>query len=184
MIKKFIFIVLIVVFGCSKETQLGKEFQCKSSKLDNLEEVKDLRNRFSVTLPKTWKTNLYEDALQSSIFSADTTKQLTETFLIDVSFIKNELQFNDLFKLKLEQENLKNKLIQTKSRQLNILEKPSYLVISKGKKSSFIYQQLQAYIKIDTKFFILAKAEVYGDALIEERLCKAISLIERIKINQ
>jgi hypothetical protein len=29
---------------------------------------------------------------------------------------------------------------------------------------------------------MLVKAEIYGDSLVEERLCKAITLIDKIKI--
>ncbi|PWG04433.1 hypothetical protein [Polaribacter aquimarinus] len=167
-----------------KQSELGKELQCKSFNFDNLELVKDVENKFSIAIPKNWKTNLYQDNLQSSIFFADTTKQLTATFLVDVSFIKNNLEINDLFKLKIEQENLKKKLIQINSKELIFLEKPTYILISKGIKSDYLYQKLQAFIKIDKNHFILAKAEVYGDSLTQNRLCKAISLIEKIKIIQ
>lgn len=182
MAKKYLLFYFLICLSCAKQTQLGKEFQCESSDFNSLEVVKDVRNTFSITVPKTWNTNLYEDALQSSIFSADTTKQLTETFLIDVSYIKNNIQFNDVFKLKIEQENLTNNLIQKKSKEIKIIEKPAYMVVSKGKKSSFLYKKLQAFIKIDQNHFILAKVEIYGDSLAENRLCSAISLIEKIKI--
>lgn len=184
MIKKYFLICFLICVSCKKQTQLSKEFHCKTSSLEYLETVKDVRNAFSISIPKNWNTNLYEDAIQSSIFSANTTKQLTETFLIDVSYIKNNLQFNDLFKLKIEQENLAKNLIQKNAKEIKILDKPAYIVVSKGKKSSFLYQKLQAFIKINQKHFILAKAEIYGDSLAENRLCEAISLIEKIKITQ
>ena len=183
MMKNYFLFFVLIFTSCTKQSELSKEFQCEFSNLNELEVVKDVRNTFSIAIPTNWKTNLYEDSLQSSIFSADTTKQLTETFLIDVSYIKNNILFDDLFKLKVEQENLRENLIQKKTKTLRILEKPSYLVVSKGKKSSFLYQKLQAYIKIDQQHFILAKAEVYGDSLSEYRLCKAITLIQKIKIN-
>lgn len=182
--KRYLFLLLLIFLSCKKQSELGKELQCKSFNFDNLELVKDVENKFSIAIPKNWKTNLYQDNLQSSIFFADTTKQLTATFLVDVSFIKNNLEINDLFKLKIEQENLKKKLIQINSKELIFLEKPTYILISKGIKSDHLYQKLQAFIKIDKNHFILAKAEVYGDSLTQNRLCKAISLIEKIKIIQ
>ena len=184
MIKKYFIICFLICVSCTKQTQFSEEFHCKPSSLEYLETVKDVRNAFSISIPKNWNINLYEDALQSSIFTADTTKQLTETFLIDVSYIKNNLQFDDLFKLKIEQENLNKNLIQKKAKEVTIIEKPAYLVISKGQKSSLLYQKLQAFIKINQKHFILAKVEIYGDSLVENRLCQAISLIEKIKITQ
>ena len=66
----------------------------------------DVKKTFSVAYPKNWKTNLYFDETQSSIFTADTTKQLTETVLLDITFINKEINFNDSFKLQQEQESL------------------------------------------------------------------------------
>jgi len=182
MIKKYFLICFLISVSCTKQSQFSDEFQCKSSSLEYLETVKDARNVFSIPIPKNWNINLYEDALQSSVFAADTTKQLTESILIDVSYIKNDIQFDDVFKLKIEQENLSKNLIQKKSKEITVLGKPTYFVVSKGKKSTFSYQKLQAFIKIHQKDFILAKVEIYGDSLVENRFCKAFSLIEKIKI--
>ncbi|RCS26927.1 hypothetical protein DUT90_07365 [Polaribacter sp. WD7] len=175
---------ILLFLSCVKQSELSKEFNCKPSIINDLETIYDVRNVFSITLPNTWKTNLYEDVYQSSIFSADTTKQLTETYLIDVSYIKNNIQFNDLFKLKIEQENLSKKLVQIKSKELKLIDKPSYLSLYKGKKSNVMYQKMLVYIKLNNTNFILAKAEVYGDSLVEERLCKALQIIENIKTHQ
>ena len=150
--------------------------------MGNLEIVDDVKNQFSVGLPKSWKTNLYYDAVQSSIFSADTTKQLTETVLIDVSYIKEKIDFSDAFKLKLEQENLSNKLIQTTSKEINLLQKSSYYSISRGKKGKFAYQMCNTFIKLNDENFLQIKTEVYGDSLVNERFCKAFQLINTIKI--
>ncbi|MFK8060909.1 MAG: hypothetical protein AB8B78_12565 [Polaribacter sp.] len=184
MSKKLLILICIsfLFFSCQKETELQKLFYCKISKIDNLGTVNDVKNLFSVEIPKNWNTNLYQDAIQSSIFSADTTKQLSETLLLDISYIKNEIVFNDSFKLKIEQENLSKNLIQKKSNELIINKKPSYLVLSKGKKSSLLYQKLQVFLKVNPQNFILVKTEIYGDSLVNERICKAIAFIEKIKI--
>jgi len=184
MIRKCFFGFLIVLVSCAKQSALQEEFNCSTETFNNLETVQDVHNLFSISLPKHWKTNLYEDALQSSIFSADTTKQLSETYLIDVSYVKNSINFDDLFKLKIEQNNLSKKLIQTKTKELLVMQKPSYLCVSKGKKATLIYQKLELYIKLNSTSFIQAKAEIYGDSLVNQKLCKAIQLIKQIKINQ
>ena len=66
---------------------------------------------FTVDIPKNWKTNLFYDDLQSSIYTADTSKQLTKTILLDFSFIQKKISLNEIFVLKLEQEKLLEKLI-------------------------------------------------------------------------
>ena len=169
--------------SCSHQSKVSKDFNCKASSFNNLKEVKDFKNLFSIELPRTWKTNLFYDDIQSSIYTADTTKQLTETLLLDVTFINESIKFDAAFKLKQEQENLSEKLIKIKSEEILIINKPTYYTYSKGKKGSYNYQVCHFFIKINEQNFILAKAEVYGDSLVNNRLCKAFAFIENIKIN-
>ena len=184
--KKFIqlFIIALLLFSCANSSEISENFNCKNSKLDNLEKVIDAKELFTIQFPKNWKTNLYQDEVQSSIFSADTVKQLTETVLLDVTFIKNNINFDELFLLNQEQENLAKGLIKIKSKKLTFLEKSSIYILYKGKKGKFNYQTCHTFIKVNEDNFILAKTEVYGDSLVNQRFCKAISLINSIKIHQ
>ncbi|WP_298777579.1 hypothetical protein [uncultured Polaribacter sp.] len=177
-------ITSLLFFSCSKQSEISKEFGCKTSKFKNLEIVEDFRRKFEIELPKSWKTNLYYDKLQSSIYTADTTKQLTETILLDISYINDKINFDDEFSLKQEQEHLAKGLIKTKSKQITLLKKPSMHFVYKGKKGNFKYQISNIFIKIDPQNFILAKTEIYGDSLVNEKLCNSFSLIENIKIHQ
>jgi hypothetical protein len=177
-----IVIATLLLCSCQKPSEISEIYKCGSIKVENLEELKDIKNIFTVQIPKNWKTNLYYDETQSSIYTADTTKQLTKSLLLDITLINNNISFNDIFKLKREQENLAKKLIQTASKEINLLNKPSYYMISKGEKNEYQYQLFQVFIKIDDQKFILAKAEVYGDSLVNNRMCAAVSLIEKIKI--
>ncbi|MEO9569887.1 MAG: hypothetical protein ABJH82_07410 [Polaribacter sp.] len=174
--------VLFLFFSCSKPSKIGKDFNCKTASFNNIEEIKDVKNFFSIKIPKTWKTNFYYDAVQSSIYTADTTKQLTETLLLDITSINQNLKFDIAFKLKQEQNNLSKKLIKKASKEVIIQNKPAYYTISKGKKGKFNYQVGHFFIKINEQKFILAKAEIYGDSLINKRFCNALALIEKIKI--
>ncbi|MCG1036872.1 hypothetical protein [Polaribacter sargassicola] len=176
------FVVTLFLFiSCDKPSKISKKFNCNTTKISNLEEVKDFKNLFSVEIPKNWKTNLYYDHFQSSIYTADTTQQLTETLLLDITFINKSINFDTNFKLKQEQENLSKNLIKIKSEETTFIEKPSYYTISKGKKGNYNYQVSHVYIKINEQNFILAKAEIYGDSLVSERFCNAFSMIEKIK---
>lgn len=178
----FVFSTTLLLVACKKKSVLQQNFKCKESFFSNLEEIKDSKENFSVAFPKTWKTNFYTDNLQSSIYTADTLQQLTKSILLDVSFINNDIVLNDVFKLKIEQENLNNKLIQIETKEFSLFNKPSYYVLSKGVKNNFAYQSLQIFISINLRKSMLIKTEIYGDSLTQERLCKAITLIEKIKI--
>ncbi|WP_158837615.1 hypothetical protein [Polaribacter sp. L3A8] len=179
-----ILITVLLFYSCSQQSKISKNFNCKPTSYQNLEEVKDVKNLFSIEIPETWKTNLYYDTVQSSIYTADTTKQLTESLLLDVTYIHKNINFDTSFKLKQEQENLSKRLIKVKSEETSFLEKPSYYTISKGEKGAFNYQVCLLFIKLNEQSFILAKAEVYGDSLVNTRLCNAFALIEKIKIIQ
>ncbi|PQJ81706.1 hypothetical protein [Polaribacter glomeratus] len=180
---RILFIASLLLFSCVKQSEISNDFNCEKSAYSNLENVEDIKNLFSLKLPKNWKINLYQDESQSSIFAADTTKQLTETVLIDVTFIKNKITFDDVFMLQQEQENLTKGLIKIKSKEITLLEKPSFYTIYKGKKGAFLYQTCHTFIKINAENFILAKTEIYGDSLVNERFCNSFSLIENIKIH-
>ena len=185
--KKLIFLFIgasLLFFSCYKQSEISKTFNCKSEKFKNLEEVKDFKNLFIIKLPTTWKTNLFYDEIQSSIYTADTTKQLTETLLLDITTINKNVNFDATFKLHQEQENLSKNLIKTKSEEIILLNKPSYYSVSKGKKGSFNYKVCHIFIKLNEENFILAKTEIYGDSLVDKRMCNAFALIEQIKLIQ
>ncbi|WP_139059100.1 hypothetical protein [Polaribacter reichenbachii] len=183
-IYNILFLASLLFLSCQKQSEISKNFNCETSVFNNLETVDDVKDLFSLDIPENWKTNLYQDEVQSSIFTADTTKQLTETMLLDVTFIQNKIAFNDAFILQQEQENLAKGLIKTKSKQILLLEKSSLYLYFKGKKGKFNYQVCNIFIKVNESNFVLAKAEVYGDSLVNNRFCEAFSLIENIKLKK
>lgn len=170
-------------FSCQNKSEINQEFNCKTDLFNNLEVIGDMKSLFSVEIPKNWKTNLYHDEVQSSIFTADTTKQLTETVLLDVTFIQNKINFDDEFILQQEQEHLSKNLVKIKSKAFQLLDKPSFYMLFRGKKGKFKYQVCNTFIKVNESNFILAKSEIYGDSLVNSRLCKSFTLIDKIKLN-
>lgn len=178
-----VFIASLLLYSCNKQSEISADFNCTSiSGFNDLDKVEDAKSLFAVSLPKNWKINLYQDAAQSSIFAADTTKQLTETVLLDITFVKNKINFDDFFLLNQEQENLAKGLIKTKSKKVTLLKKPSIYINYKGKKGGFTYQTCHTFIKVNEQNFIFIKTEIYGDSLVNQRFCKSIKLLESIKI--
>ena len=171
---------IFLIFSCQQQSNISKDFNCEKLSFSSLEEITDMKNLFSVKLPENWKTNLYFDDIQSSIYSADTTKQLTETAILDISFVQKSIVFDDNFKLNLERENLANHLIRTTSKEQKFNKNSSFYSISKGKKGNYNYQVLDFFIKVNDQNFLHTKTQIYGDSLVEERLCSSINLIEKI----
>ena len=170
-----------MIISCNS-SELYKDFECNTQSFSNLEKTTDVRNLFSVKFPKHWKTNLYYDNSQTSIYSADTTKSLTKSTLIDVTYIHNSIAFNNAFLLKLIKKEKELQLQNVKAKEIVVLEKPSYIQQSKGKKGAYSYQILNVYSKINSDNFLHSKIEVYGDSLVNERICKAIDLLDKIEL--
>lgn len=180
--KKFIVFTVIIIFISCNSSELSQDFNCKTSGYSNLESLTDFKKNFNIKLPKNWKTNYYYDNVMSSIYSADTTVSLTKTVLIDASFITSPIHIDANFIQKIKNDNTKMDLKEVSSKKITFLNKPSYYNLSEGKKGKYNYKILNIFTKADVGFLHL-KTEVYGDSLVNERICKAINLINRISLN-
>ena len=177
-----LFIVCLGLLKCTNQSKVNQSFHCKTSRFEQLEKLRDVKKLFSIELPKTWNTNFYYDTLQSSIYTADTTKQLTETLLLDITIIKQNIKFDNAFKIKQQDDELSKNLIKVKSEEITLLKHTSYYRVSRGKKGKYNYHVGHFFIKINEQYFIHAKTEVYGDSLINNRLCDSIELVGKIKL--
>ena len=177
------FITLFII-SCNK-TALEKEFSCASESFSGeIKDVIDVKKNFTIQIPKHWKTNLFYDEIQSSIYSADTTKQLTETVLIDITHLQDEYQFDKHFKKQIRVNDSVQKLTTKTQNSFQFKSKKAYYATSSGKKGNFSYQILNIFVKQnDTNSFHL-KTEVYGDSDVNIRFCKAIQTLNSIRFNE
>lgn len=161
--------------------ELSKEFSCETTAYENLETVEDFKKKFTIEFPKHWKINLYYEDAVSSIYAADTTLTLSEATLIDVSFITNPDTIDDDFINKVKNDNAELQLSEVQSNRIQFKRNDAYYNFAKGKRGKFNYHILNLFSKTKTGF-IHAKTEIYGDSLVNERLCSAISLIEKVRV--
>lgn len=173
----------ICIISCNK-TALDQEFSCSAESFSNTtEKVTDVKKSFSILIPTHWKTNLFYDELQSSIYSADTTKQLTETVLIDITQLQTGYHFDEDFKKQLLLNDSIHKLKFKNQSAFKFKEKSAYYAISSGKKGRFTYQILNIFVKQNSTNSFHLKTEVYGDSDINNRFCKAIHTLNSITFN-
>ena len=179
--KKLIALFLLISFiSCANKSQISKDLNCNPKSYNNLEVVQDFKEKFSMVIPKTWKTNLYYDNNQTSIYTADTTENLTNTFTLDVTYVYNKLKFDQKFIQNFKNNLIDRQLLETTSYKLKFQEKDAYYSRSLGMRGQFNYQIFNLFIKVDPDNYIVAKAEVYGDSLVNERFCNALSLLEKL----
>ncbi len=180
--KKIIVLLLAISFMSCKKNELKNEFNCKSStSFSDTKEIRDVMKKFRLTLPSSWKTQLYYDEFQSEIYSADTTKSLTETYILDISWHQGELNLDKFFDQTVKDTlAIKEKLSNVKSNFIKFKDRPSYFNLSKGKSGNHTYHFLQVYVKTEIDEYFTFTTKVYGDDNVDERLCEAIQLSDKI----
>ena len=175
-------IIFLIFIGCKQPSQLGGAFTCDSSYVLTLASETDLKKKFEIGIPSTWKVNLYQDEVQSSIYVADTAVALSNSILMDVTWVKDNIKFDKVFLLKNEQQELFKKNIKVLSKEIEFQGKKTHYALYKGNKNNLPYQSLHSFIKIDDMSFLKVKIDLYGKEETQERLCKALSIIDQIKI--
>lgn len=177
--------ILLVFSTCQKSnTELSKLFSCeKTPSISNLESVTDFKNNFSIQTPKHWNTKLYYDNVQSEIFTADTIKALTDSFIMSYSARSSSLKINEKLKEKVQQKTEEHALETVKESFLTFKEHKSFVNLSKGTKRGMAFHVFQYYIKLNEDKYLLIKTEFYGAENFQTRFCESISLINKIQFH-
>ncbi len=180
----FLSIVLLTFFSCHKNSGFPKELMsCEKKFLPmNLEHITDFKNQFSIDIPKHWNTKMYYDNYQSEIFSADTIKPISETFILQVSHIQSAIQLNDTLIKSLDKQSIVLNRTKELVKYHQFKDREALIYASNGVKDNLPLYIFQDYIKIDHDRFLLMKVDIYGSENIEERLCEALQLLEKVSI--
>lgn len=180
----YIFSLAFLLISCRNQSELSKTLNCSTSKLNNLEVYSDFKQNFKIQIPTNWKTELYYDDFQSEIFSADTTKQLSETYILDAAFNYGNLEFNEEFYKKTDSLLATSNLQKEKDGNLEFKTKPAYWYLVTGTKKGFTYNQFNIVVKLSSETYFTAYSEIYGTNNIDERICESISILDNIEFLQ
>ncbi|QCX39241.1 hypothetical protein FF125_12635 [Aureibaculum algae] len=182
--KKLIILVLAIGFVSCQSNSLKKEFNCgASSENSELKEYRDFLKHFKIEIPKSWKTTLYYDEYSSDIYTADTSKQFTDSFVVEISWKQGELTLDESFAKKINDTlQFKEKLKMVKSGFGEFKEKPMYYNLSEGSRSGMNHKFLQVYLKTNIDEYITLTSKVYGDSLVDQRICNSIEIFDNLKL--
>jgi len=177
---KYLFaLALLTLFltSCQK-SKFEREFECETpSSYTQTKTYKDILGHFEIDVPSSWKTELYYDEFQSALYTADTTKTLRETFILDVSWRQGELVLNKDFEVKVAQNATRNlKLIPVKSGFGDYLGNPAYYHIATGKSDDLSWHYLEVYVQHKVDEYYVFTAKIYGDQFVSERICSSFSI--------
>ena len=176
--------VILLFMSCKKQSELSKIFECNNFIIENSTTITDFNKNFKLTTPSNWKSNLYFSEYESEIFTADTLKQLTESFILGASFNLGSLVFDRNFHKKTDSIVAKNNLQIIKSGNEFFQSKPTFWYVTKGVKNGFIHHQFNLVVKLSENSYFKGYSEVYGDINIEGRICESIAILEKIEFLQ
>ncbi|MDO9594379.1 MAG: hypothetical protein Q7J19_05240 [Lutibacter sp.] len=174
-------LIFLLISACSNQSEIGKKLNCSPTTYKNTKEITDFNKNFTLSIPSDWKTELYFDNYQSEIFTADTIKQLSETYILAASFNLGTLNFDSDFHHRKDSVLNANNLKIIDSGNESFQKKPSFWYISKGTKNNFEYHRFTVLTKISENTYFSAYSEIYGNTNIDERICESISLLESIQ---
>ncbi|MGB5323290.1 hypothetical protein, partial [Lutimonas sp.] len=93
----------LMLMSC-QNSKFEKEFECETPiSYTKTKTYKDVLNHFQIDVPEYWKSELYYDEYQSALYTADTTKSLRETFILDIAWHQGELVLNKDFEVRVAQ---------------------------------------------------------------------------------
>ena len=182
--KRIITVLLVISALSCQKNNIESELGCGSvPKLGETKETRDILKKFKLIVPKKWSTQLYYDDFKSQIYAADTTKQLSETYILDVAWHQGEITLDDVLAKSVKDTlNIKEQMTTIKTGFGKFKKKPSYWNLSQGKESGRLYTFLQVYLKTEVDEYFLLTTKLYGDANVNSRLCESIALFDRINI--
>lgn len=178
--------ILVLIFAfiltsCSQRNSLADDLACsRFITLGNTIDRTDFNKHFQLKIPETWKNQGYFDEFQSSILAADTIKQLTETYILDVAYKYGEIELDNSF---VSQVNTGSDLEVLRSNFEPFKELPSYWQIAKGNKNGYTYHVFQQFAKQEIKGYIEIKTEFYGGEMVDERLCESLAIINTLELH-
>jgi hypothetical protein len=183
--KRFTSLILLLILSLNvacEKSDLKENFQCEASAPGNTKNYKDILKHFEIGIPKDWKTILYYDEYVSNIYSADTSKSLTQTYIVDITWHQGELLFDKAFEANVKSTLDSSQMHLTKKEFIKFKKYPAYYFYSQGKYMEYDYHLLEVYVKTKPDEFYSFLSKVYGKENVKERVCESIALFEDISI--
>lgn len=181
----FLLTVILLMIGC-QNSKFERDFECDTPlQFTNTKTYTDVLKHFEVDIPKKWKTKLYYDEYQSKLYTADTTKELTSSYMIDITWHQGELVLDKDFEVKLaESARREHQLIPVKNGQGEFLEHPSFYLIATGKMNDLNWHYLQVYVKTGVDEYYTLTSKIYGNEFVTERICSSFAIFKEIEFLQ
>jgi len=171
----------LMLISC-QNSKFEKEFECETPiSYTQTKTFKDVLKHFEIDVPSNWKSELYYDEYQSALYTADTTKALRETYILDIAWHQGELVLNKEFEVRVAQNASRNlKLVPVRSGFGEYLGHPAYYHIATGKSEDLSWHYLEIYVQHKVDEYYTFTSKIYGNEFVSERICASFSVFNEI----
>lgn len=178
----YLFLLLATIYSCSDKNSLFKDYHCKTKQL-KLVAIHDALQKFKLNIPNNWKTELYIDKNNSIFVTADTTKQLSKTFIIKLSYITGAINFNKNSATTLKQRLAKDFWKTYKTSKGFFNGYPALLLYSENQQLKIKTSSLHIFFNANKQYHFEIEIQCFGNKNKQERFCKAITIIKTLKLS-
>ncbi len=182
-----IFSFALLLTGCQQPSLQKALFgSCKSTQQEQAQKnIKDLHQRFEISIPSDWKKEFFIDSSSTRFYCADTTKDLTDTYIVEIGHYLKNTTLDTLFVKKIEDEVLqKEKGVVLQSKRVRLGDKKGYSIHSKYRRLGFEFQAVQSYFPNTNGSLYILKVEAYGTEKTEARLCEGMALLDKALLHE
>jgi hypothetical protein len=179
-----ILLVFTLLVSCQRTNPLHAILNCDVNRHVNTILVQDFNENFSLSIPRHWKINHYYDQFKSEIYAADTTRELTDTYIFDASFNNGSLVFDDYFFKRIDSVLSNEQLELMNSGTVELNENIGYWYLVNGTKNGYPYHKFNLSFPCGKDTYFNTFTELYGDTQIQERLCDSFNLLDNLEFSE
>ena len=182
--KQIIMIFLVLSLqSCFHPTEIQKDFGCTDKiSINDAIMMQDFQKKFELMVPKKWATKLFYNEYQTSLMTADSLQPLTKSFILDVSLNNGELKVDENIKNTVIRNIISKEHLRIKKFKVGKFQnKPSVWLLAEGTRNNMPFHLFKVLSKKDATTYYQIEAQIYGDSLVNKRVCKVISMLETLK---
>lgn len=179
--KTIVFILGLIVLSCNTPSELELENGCGADLPSNMVEKTDFKKNFTIKIPKNWNTSHFYSPATSEMYVADTTKSLTESYILELIYNDATIVMGSALKSKIDAFNQTNNYSLVDSNELLFKTMPATFYTLKGKKNNYDVLIFDLYVKTSETTYFNSKTEIYGNSNIQERLCESLAILNTLE---
>lgn len=172
---------IILLFSCQQSPTISDIIESDFSKqFDHNKVIRDAKNSFEINIGKNWKRELYVDTNQSRIYGADTTRNYSSSFIIDITKFKGKIRIEDEFTDGISSQITKEHRTYMINQGAILFKKiPSYVFYSFQKNNNNITYSIECYVPDGESYYLLS-AQINGSQNLTQNTAEIITIFNSL----